>query len=142
MLRQKERWDCFPTCVSILTGIDRDEIIENLSESKDGYSSSEMAFFLLKKGYSLITFSVKDLEEKLKSVFQECINQSISCILTVKRKSEFHAIVCTPENNRVYDPFDGNYKDLEQIGAVYNIEIITKIDDICNVNLVKEFKKI
>jgi len=107
--RQPNRYTCYPTCVSILTGIPLKtllEIIGHDGSERDGFRYDEVALALLTLGWSLTCLSDYDFDSLVDSLSSENIRYRM--ILSIERYKHYHAVAWDGNSNFVIDPIVKN----------------------------------
>lgn len=106
--RQPNRYACYPTCVSILTGIPLEtlfKIIGHDGSNKKGFEYNEVALASLIFGWSLIPF-----DYKFDSLVQTLSNDNLTyrMILSIKRYKNYHAVAWDGKSKYAIDPLKEN----------------------------------
>jgi len=146
-MKQPTNYTCFPTCVSYLTGIPLDELLDELGhmgelrESGYGYTFSEMSFLLLKKGWASIPIypklnsvdvncpSIQDVLDFIYKQEKVIITKRVDPDSTSDKSEDFHCLAYKPKENIIMDPWTGKYLTQKQIREtkVHYYTILKKI---------------
>jgi hypothetical protein len=121
MKKQPNKWTCYPTAVSILTGIPIQTIIETIGHdgSKEliedgvsgcGFTGPEMSIALIKLGWTL-TEILGNLQvpnyPNLDEIFAFLRRYSDNAIVSIALEGRDHALAWDVHNDILYDPRTG-----------------------------------
>lgn len=144
---QPNGWTCYPTAVSILTGIDLEDLIEAIGHSgskvvepakaeparREAFCHSEMALALLKSGWALVPLyaalsnpdgSMRTAYPCLDSILNFARRNGWDAVLCVDLGDRQHAVAWKSHPNEVIDPLTGEAVELPLKAPVVTVELL------------------
>lgn len=129
--RQPNRHACYPTCVSILTGIPLDKIFEVIGHDGSdgvGFEYNEIALASLLLGWSLICLSEYEFDSLIENLSSDKLVYRM--ILCIKKSKSYHAVAWDGKSDFVIDPLLKNqFVPLRKIKKrISTIEILVPVE--------------
>lgn len=132
IIEQPNRYTCYPTCVSILTGIPLETLFKTIGRDgsdEKGFEYEEIALSCLLLGWSLICLSIYEFESLVENLKSD--NKIYRMILCVSRKDGYHTLAWDGKSEFAIDPLKINKKIPLQIikNKIATIDILTPIEE-------------
>ncbi len=133
LIEQPNIYACYPTCVSILTGIPLEDIFKILghdgSEDK-GFDYEEIALTCLYLGWSLICISKYEFESLVENLRSN--NQIYRMILWIKTFNNYHTVAWDGKSEFIINPAKKDKRILlsKIKNNIIKIDIIVPIEKI------------
>lgn len=131
IIQQPNRYTCYPTCVSILTGIPLEKLLESLGHNgsdNNGFNYEEIAVSLLGFGWSIIIISNYDFDSFISCLKKE--NLYYRMILSLKNNNKYHAVAWDGKSDFIIDPMNSSFTKLAKIkNKISTIEVILPIEN-------------
>jgi hypothetical protein len=138
VIKQPNKWTCYPTAIAIATGMPLEDIMNALTHDgskpseihpcgHEGFHQSEIALALLRLGYALVSVYASTDSTNYPS-FDEITDLMLihNCVIVIRlHHGGLHCLAW--DGVSIYDPDDGKAIDWDKIEKVVNVEAVIRI---------------